>query len=153
MSDLLFAMAFAKDQQNSHPRCLKYTTTSLSPVKGSFCISPELFKSVKFRIADALISLPLILATHALIIADSSSPSAPKFASHSTSSHSPADVFVFPEDAEKNERRPSFLLKTRGDDGEKTTAARANAARAPKAAAAVIVVVVVVVVVKVLKWR
>ena len=146
MSDLLFAMAFAKDQQNSHPRCLKYTTTSLSPVKGSFCISPELFKSVKFRIADALISLPLILATHALIIADSSpSPSAPKFASHSTSSHSPADVFVFPEDAEKNERRP-FLLKTRGDDGEKTTAARANAARAPKAAAAVIVVVVVVVV-------
>jgi len=141
MSDLLFAMAFAKDQQNSHPRCLKYTTTSLSPVKGSFCISPELFKSVKFRIADALISLPLILATHALI-ANSSSPSAPKFASHSTSSHSPADVFVFPEDAEKNERRP-FLLKTRGDDGEKTTAARANAARAPKAAAAVIVVVVV----------
>jgi len=104
MSDLLFAMAFAKDQQNSHPRCLKYTTTSLSPVKGSFCISPELFKSVKFRIADALISLPLILATHDLIIADSSSPSAPKFASHSTSSHSPADVFVaFPEEAEKNE--------------------------------------------------
>ena len=100
MSDLLFAMAFAKDQQNSHPRCLKYTTTSLSPVNGSFCISPELFKSVKFRIADALISLPLIRATHALI-ADSSSP--PKFASHSTSSHSPADVFVaFPE-AEKNE--------------------------------------------------
>jgi hypothetical protein len=144
MSDLLFAMAFAKDQQNSHPRCLKYTTTSLSPVKGSFCISPELFKSVKFRIADALISLPLILATHALI-ANSSPSSAPKFASHSTSSHSPADVFVFPEDAEKNERRPSFLLKTRGDDGEKTTAARANAARAPKAAAAVIVVVVVVV--------
>ena len=144
MSDLLFAMAFAKDQQNSHPRCLKYTTTSLSPVKGSFCISPELFKSVKFRIADALISLPLILATHALIIADSSPSPSPKFASHSTSSHSPADVFVFPEDAEKNERRP-FLLKTRGDDGEKTTAARANAARAPKAAAAVIIVVVVVV--------
>jgi hypothetical protein len=136
-------MAFAKDQQNSHPRCLKYTTTSLSPVKGSFCISPELFKSVKFRIADALISLPLILATHDLIIADSSSPSAPKFASHSTSSHSPADVFfVFPEDddaddaLEKNERRLMFLLKTRG--GEKTTAARANAARAP--AAAIIVV-------------
>jgi hypothetical protein len=102
MSDLLFAMAFAKDQQNSHPRCLKYTTTSLSPVKGNFCISPELFKSVKFRIADALISLPLIRATHALIADASSSP--PKFASHSTSSHSPADVFVaFPEEAEKNE--------------------------------------------------
>mmetsp|Transcript_1862 Transcript_1862/g.5632 ORF Transcript_1862/g.5632 Transcript_1862/m.5632 type:complete len:218 (+) Transcript_1862:450-1103(+) len=105
ISGLFFAIAFAKDQQNSHPKCRRYTTTSLSPVKGiGVSRFPSVFITVTFLNADASMVLPLMFATHALIVVVKLDPKASSFSSssfvakstsHSTSSHSPADVFLF----------------------------------------------------------